>query len=143
MISFLESQIVTRFGAPKYLGFDNASYFTSIDLTHYAIEKGIKLKFSANYHPQGNGLAESSNKKLINILKKIVASHHKDWHIQIYNALWEDRITPKVAIGNSPYCLVYGKEAILPSNITIHSLELAEPIQEDDSSSLRQRIDIA
>ena len=77
VISFLESQIVTRFGAPEYLVFENASYLTSIDLTSYALEKGIKLKFSANYYPQENGIFESSNKNLINILKKTVASHHK------------------------------------------------------------------
>ena len=77
VIPFLENQIITRFGTPKYLVFYNASYFQSIDLTSYALEKGIKLKFSANYYPQGNGLAESSNKNLIKILKKIVALHHK------------------------------------------------------------------
>ena len=63
VISFLENQIITRFGTPEYLVFDNASYFKSIDLISYALEKGIKLKFSTNYYPQGNGLAESSNKK--------------------------------------------------------------------------------
>ena len=56
VISFLENQIVTRFGTAEYLIFYNASYFTSIDLTSYALEKGIKLKFSSNYYPQGNGL---------------------------------------------------------------------------------------
>ena len=70
-----------------------------------------------------------------------MASHHKDWHTQIYYALWEDRITPKEALGNSPYCLVYGKEAILPANLTIPSLHLAQSIQESDSSPLQQRID--
>ena len=121
-IFFLENQIVTRFGTLEYLNFDNASYFQSIDLTRYALEKGIKLKFSTNYYPQGNGIAEYSNKKLINILKKTIASHHKNWHTQLYNALWVDRITPKEAIGNSPYLLFYGKEEILPANITIPSL---------------------
>ena len=73
-------------------------------------------------------------------MKKTMASHYKYWHTQLYNALWADRITPKEAIGNSPYCLVYGKEAILPSNLTIPSLQLAQSIQEDDSSPLQQRI---
>ena len=65
-----------------------------------------------------------------------MASHHKYWHTQLYNALWADRITLKVAIGNSPYHLVYGKEAILLSNLTIPSLQLYQSIQEDDSSLL-------
>ena len=66
-----------------------------------------------------------------------MASHHKNWYTQLYNALWEDRITPKEAIGNSPYYLVYGKESILPTNITIPSLQLAQSIQEDDSYPLQ------
>ena len=78
---------------------------------------------------------------MINILKKTVASHHKDWHTQIYYALWEDRITPKSALGNSPYCLVYGKEVGLLANLTIPSLQLAQLIQESDSSPLQQMID--
>ena len=62
VISFLDSFIITRFGVPKSLIFDNATYFSSIKLTEYALEKGIKLKYSSNYYPQGNGLAESLTK---------------------------------------------------------------------------------
>ena len=68
-------------------------------------------------------------------------SHHKDWHTRLYNALWANRITPKEANGNSPYCLVYDKEFVIPSNLTIPSLQLAQSIQEDDSPRLQQRID--
>ena len=71
----------------------------------------------------------------------MVVSHHKDWHTQIYYALWADRITPKSALGNSPYFLVYGKEVVLPANLTIPSLLLAQSLQENDSSPLQQRID--
>ena len=70
-----------------------------------------------------------------------MASHHKNWHTQLYNSLWSDRITPKAAIGNSPYCLVYGKEVVLPANLTIPSLQLSQSIQEYNSSPLQQRID--
>jgi len=31
----------------------------------------IVLKHSTAYHPQGNGLAKSSNKSLVNIIKKV------------------------------------------------------------------------
>ena len=63
---------MTRFGVPISLVFDNASYFSSIKLTSFAHEKGIKFHYFANYYPQGNGLAESTNKNLIRILKKTV-----------------------------------------------------------------------
>ena len=78
VISFLESNIVTRFGVLESLVFDNASYFYSINIIQYALEKGIKLKYSANYYPQGNGFPDSSNKNIINIPKKTVATLHKN-----------------------------------------------------------------
>ena len=93
--------------------FDNASYFNSIDVTQYALENGIKVKYYANYCPHGNGLEEYSNKILINNLKKIVATNHRDWHTNIFNALWVDRITPKFSIQNYAYFLVYGKESVI------------------------------
>ena len=63
---------MTRFGVPFSLIFDNMSYFLSIKINEFASEKGIKLHYFANYYPPGNGLAESTNKNLIRILKKIV-----------------------------------------------------------------------
>ena len=45
VISFLDSFIITRFGVPESLIFDNATYFSSVKLTEYALEKGIKLKY--------------------------------------------------------------------------------------------------
>ena len=64
VMDFLQDHIMTRFGVPISLVFDNATYFSSIRLTAFAHERGIKLHYSANYYPQGNGLAESTNKNL-------------------------------------------------------------------------------
>eukprot|EP00253_Pinus_taeda_P027990 PITA_27990 len=44
------------------LMFDNASYFSGIAMTEFALKRGFNIKYSANYYPQGNGLAESTNK---------------------------------------------------------------------------------
>ena len=117
---------MTRFGVPISLVFDNATYFSSIRLTAFAHEKGIKLHYSANYYPQGNGLAESSNKNLIRILKKIVIENQRSWHSALPNSLWADRVTPKSSIGVSLYTLVYGKEAILPPNVMLPSSIIAQ-----------------
>ena len=116
---------MTRFGVPISLVFDNASYFSSIQITTFANEKGIRLHYSANYYPQGNGLAESTNKNLIRILKKTVIEIQRSWHIALPNSLWDDRVTPKNSLGVSPYTLVYGKESILPPEILLHSCQLA------------------
>ena len=127
VISFLDSFIITRFGVPESLIFDNETYFSSVKLMEYALEKGIKLKYSANYYPQGNGLVEFSNKNLIKILKRTVVNHHRNWHNPLSNALWDRKVTPKATIGNSPFFLVYGKEAILP-HLFFPSLQLSQSV---------------
>ena len=113
---------MTRFGVPISLVFDNASYFSSVKINEFSYEKGIKLHYSANYYPKGNGLAESTNKNLIRILKKIVIENQRNWNSALPNELWADRITPNTSLGVSPYTLVYGKYALLPPNIMKNKL---------------------
>ena len=52
-----------------------------------------------------------------------------------------DRITHKASIGTSPFVLVYGKEEIFPTNVTIPSFSLVQFIDENSSSSLQLRQD--
>jgi hypothetical protein len=72
IIKFLEENILTRFGVPQKLTTDNASVFRSVELLSFCSQYGITLAHAANYYPQGNGLAESSNKNLIRIIRKTV-----------------------------------------------------------------------
>jgi hypothetical protein len=72
VIQFIEQQLITRFGIPFVMVFENAAYFYSTLLTKFSLDKGIIIKYSANYYPQGNGVAESTNKNLVRILKKMV-----------------------------------------------------------------------
>jgi hypothetical protein len=114
VVSFLNSHIITHFGIHECLVFDNSSYFSSLDMNVFSLEKGIKLKYSASYYLQGNGLEESTNKNLIKIIKRTVSENHKNWHNALYNALWVDRVTLKASVGNSPFFLIYGREEFSP-----------------------------
>ena len=105
---------MTTFGVPISLVFDNATYFSSIRLTAFAHEKGIKLHYSVNYYPQGNGLVESTNKNLIRILKKIVIENQRSWHSTLPNALWADRVTPKTSLGCPRIPLFMEKKPFCP-----------------------------
>jgi hypothetical protein len=99
------------------------------------------MRYSANYYTQGNGVAESTNKNLVRILKKTIADNKRNWHSSLHNALWTDRVTPKEAIGNSPYFMVYGKEAILPNELYLPSLQIAHGSRGQPLSVIQQRID--
>ena len=140
VINFLHENIITRSGVPISLVFYNASYFSSVKLTEFSCENGIKLQYWTNYYPHGNGLAESTNKNLIRILKKTVIEIQRNWHIDLPNALWADRVTSKHPLGVSPYTLVYGRESILPPNIMLPSLQLAQASRGSGSEILQSRI---
>ena len=137
IMDFLQYHIMTRFGVPISLVFYNASYFSSIRLTAFANEKGIKLHYYANYYPQGNGLAESKNKNLIRILKKTAIEHQRSWHKALPNSLWDDQFTPNNSLGVSPYSLAYGKEAILPPSILFPSSKLSQDSRGTDNEVLQ------
>jgi hypothetical protein len=126
---------------PSILVFDNAAYFSSTLLTKFSLEKGIIIRYSANYYPQGNIVSKSTNKNLVRILKKKVAKNQRNWHSSLHNALWDDRVTPKEAIGNYPYFLVYKHEAILSNELYLPSLQLAQDSRGKPSSIIQQRID--
>jgi len=68
IIEFIDQFIITLFGLPTALMFDNASYFIGNAMTEFALKRGFKLKYSDNYYPQGNGLIESTNTNLIRII---------------------------------------------------------------------------
>jgi len=128
-ISFLNSNIITHFSIREFLVFDNASYFLSLEMSAFALEKAIQLKYSSSYYPQGNGLTELTNKKMIKIIKRMLSENHKNWHNALLNAIWDDRVTPKIVVGNSPFFLIYDREEILPPHILLPSLQLSHKIQ--------------
>eukprot|EP00253_Pinus_taeda_P027427 PITA_27427 len=139
IIKFIDQFIITGFGLPSALMFDNASYFSGNAMTEFSLKRGFKLKYSTNYYPQGNGLAESTNKNLIRIVKRTIDQNHKNWHKSLIYALWADRIMQKASIGTSPFNLVYGKEVVLPTHLVIPSLALFQYINEAPTSSLQLR----
>eukprot|EP00253_Pinus_taeda_P020495 PITA_20495 len=78
IIQFLESNILSRFGCPEKIITDNAASFKSKKMINFSHKYHITLGHSTAYYSQGNGLAKSSNKSLINIIKKVLEENKKD-----------------------------------------------------------------
>jgi len=77
IISFLENNILSRFGCPSKLITDNVEAFKSKRMVDFCYKYNISLGHSTAYHPQRNGLAESSSKSLVNIIKKLLEINKK------------------------------------------------------------------
>ncbi|KAH9307037.1 hypothetical protein KI387_011441, partial [Taxus chinensis] len=90
------------YGVPNKIVTDNASNFSSTEIMDFCYGYGISLAHSSDYYPQGNGQAESTNKNLVTIIRKLVNESQRNWHKKLYDALWADRITPKKSHWNVP-----------------------------------------
>ncbi|XP_026450748.1 uncharacterized protein LOC113350856 [Papaver somniferum] len=103
---------------------------------------GIKHMFSIPYYPQGNGLAESTNKTLIRILSRTVHDNPRSWHEKLPVEIWAYWAFPRTSTGVSPYSLVYGADAILPVEIKIQSarVSIASGVQWDATEASLSRI---
>ena len=87
IIKFLEANILSRFGFPTKIITDNADAFKSKNMVDFYHKYHISLRNSTAYYPQGNGLDESSNKILVNIIKKLLEENKKSWHGKLVHAL--------------------------------------------------------
>ena len=70
VISFLEENILFRFGCPQKIVIDNGQAFKSMAMVSFCQKYNIILGHSTTCYPQSNGLDESSNKSLITMIKK-------------------------------------------------------------------------
>jgi hypothetical protein len=80
VIHFILEHIVHRFGIPQTLTTNQGSSFMSDQVCEFAESLKIKLLSYSPYYAQANEEAESSNKTLINLIKKKIKKNPKSWH---------------------------------------------------------------
>ncbi|KAJ3688389.1 hypothetical protein LUZ61_017553 [Rhynchospora tenuis] len=114
---FLEHHIMYRFGIPHTIITDNSRQFTGAPLKNYCRGLGIEINFASVYHPQSNGLAEVSNRTILEGLKKKIEGTKNTWPEYLSEVVWAYNTTPRSATERSPYALVYGMEAVIPMEI--------------------------
>eukprot|EP00253_Pinus_taeda_P009580 PITA_09580 len=132
IIYFLRNNILSRFGCPNKLITDNAIAFKLKRMIDFCHKYQITLGHSTAYYPQGNGLAESLNKSLVNIIKKLLEINKKSWHKKLVNALWADRVSHKKSIGMSPFELVYSVDTFFPDSLAVPVVKLLQEASNED-----------
>ncbi|KAI3696981.1 hypothetical protein L6452_29656 [Arctium lappa] len=119
VVSFIQTNIICRFGVPSEITCDNGTQFISDRTRRFCEERNIKLVTSTPRYPQSNGLAESSNKTIVNSLKKRLKAAKGKWVEELPSVLWANRTTPRTSTGQTPFSLVYGCEAVLPIEVQL------------------------
>ena len=90
-------------------------------LEHYHIQQTI----ISPYHPQSNGLVECGHESIVNSLAKY-SKKPDDWVKNLMLALWADRISVRRSTGYSAFELVYGRECLLPVELSVMSWSLID-----------------
>ncbi|KAJ4790334.1 Pol-polyprotein [Rhynchospora pubera] len=114
---FVKHNIVYRYGIPHTIISDNGRQFTGAPFQDMCEGFGILSLFSSVSHPQTNGLAEVSNRTILEGLKKKVEGSKGAWPDFLDEILWSYNTTPRTATGRSPFAMVYGMEAVTPMEI--------------------------
>jgi transposase InsO family protein len=117
---------------------DNVATFKVEPLVKFCEKIGIQLIHSTPYYPQGNGLAESPKKSLVNIIKKLLEDNKKSWNSNLKFSLWEDRLTTKRSIGTTPFQLVYGTEVVFSSQLSLPVAKFLQDQQGEPDDMIRR-----
>jgi dihydroneopterin aldolase len=126
VIEFITEHIIHRFGIPQTLTIDQGASFMSKEVREFAELYRIKLLNSSPYYAQANGHAESSNRTLISLIKKKISDNPKQWHKNLFEALWAHRISKHTATKVSPFELVYGQEVVLHVETSLNVVRFAK-----------------
>jgi hypothetical protein len=71
---------------------------------------GTNLLFSSAYHPQTDGQTEVVNISLGDLLRSLVAEHHRSWDNVLPQAEFSYNDSVNRRTGQSPFQIVYGTQ---------------------------------
>jgi hypothetical protein len=128
----------------------------------FCSQKGIRLDLTSMAHHQSNGQVEKANglilasikPRLVEPLERSAGSRHQArlveplehsagcWVEELPLVLWSLRTTPNRSIGFTPFFLVYGAEAVLPTDIEFDAPRVVQYMQEQAKEAREDGIDL-
>ena len=119
MLFFLDT--IHRFGVPNSIITDNGTQFTGKKFLWFYNEQHIQVDWATVAHPRMNGQVERANDMLLQGLKPRIFNRLNKfgarWLTELPTVLWSLRTTSSRATGYTPFFMVYGFEAVLPTDL--------------------------
>jgi transposase InsO family protein len=136
------TDIIYRFGVPNSIITDNGSQFTGRKFLEFCDKFHIHVDWAAVAHPQTNGQVERANGMILQGLKPRIFDRlnksGRKWLHELPAVVWSLKTTPSRTTGFTPFFLVYGAEAILPTDLEYGSPRVRGY---DDGANQRARED--
>ena len=139
---FIWKNIITRFEVPYALISDNGLQFDSKAFRKYCSDLGINNRYSTPAYPQGNGQAETVNKVIVNGLKKRLDDAKGKWIEELPHVLWTYQTTPWKSIGETPFSMMYGVEAVIPLENGFPTMRTSTFTSDDNDELLKKSLDL-
>jgi transposase InsO family protein len=138
VVEFIKD-IMYRFGIPNNIICNNRTQFTVREFKDFCVDSRIKINYASVSHPQSNGQVECSNGMILQGLKPKIfyrlKSSAEKWVKELPSVLWALRTTPSHATGHTPFLLVYGLEAVLPTDVEHKSFRVQQFNEEQPDNS--------
>lgn len=124
--------LICKHGVPTRIIHDRAAEFMSDILQETARILGITQLPTSGGHPQADGMVERLNRTLKQMLTKVVSRGGKDWDEMLGPVLLAYRTAPHSSTGKSPFTLLYGRDARLPTSLNFYQPTITMPIVETE-----------
>jgi transposase InsO family protein len=114
-------EIMYQFGIPNNIITDNGTQFTTSEFKDFCVDSGNKMNYASMSHPQSNGQVERSNGMILQGLKPKIfdrlKSYVRKWVKELPLVLWALCTTLSCTMDHTPFSLVYGSQAMLPTKV--------------------------
>jgi hypothetical protein len=81
---------------------------------------------------------ESSNKIMIKLIKRLLEDNERAWDSKLEFSLWADWVTTKGSLGISPFQLVYGTEAVFPTQLALSVEKFLQDLEAEPDHMIRR-----
>ena len=111
------TRIICEYGIPQRVLTDQGTNFLSQVFKNVCKLLKIEKIQTTAYHPQSNGALERSHRTLAEYLKNFITEDQTDWDEWLPYAMFTYNTTPHSSTGYTPYELVFGRQATLPTSL--------------------------
>jgi hypothetical protein len=132
------------FGVPNRIITDLGKAFTGSVFWDFCQDNLIDVYYSSVAHPRCNGQVERANNMVLQALKDRIyddaSNYATRWLAELPHVIWSLRTQVSSATGFSPFFLVYGSKAILPTDVTFGAPRIQ--FYEEGEADKTRRIDL-
>ncbi|XP_070056539.1 uncharacterized protein [Nicotiana tomentosiformis] len=116
--------------------------FIGAKITKFLEDLKIKRITSSPYHPSANGQVESTNKVIIQNLKKRLEVAKGKWPEELLGVLCAYQTTAKSSTGETPFSLVYGTKALILVEVGEPTLRYFQANEEANNEAMLVNLEL-